>query len=142
MRLPWYSLLLCIVGILFWFTFYAGSQPMEKANSSPAKLASLKEMKSTFPLEMATQSSSGYRDSSFEYDISQERTDSTLSIKTNYPRSIQYTLSDLDGNIIKRNRFRHENILSLTNLGPGHYALYFFAGTQVVKADLISIEES
>lgn len=142
MRLPWYSLLLVIVGLVFWFTFYAGSQPIEEVNSSPVTLASLKEAKSSVPLEMTTPSSSGYRDTSFEYDISQVRTDSTLSIKTNYPRSMQYTLSNLDGQIIRRKRFRQEDILSLSNLRPGHYALYFFAGTQVVKAELVSIKQS
>ncbi len=140
MRLPWYSLLLIGLGFLFWFTFYAGSRPIVEAR--PVKLARIDEMETTFPLKMSAESSGGYQDMSFEYDISHQRTDSTLSIKTNYPRSIQYTLSDLDGKIIKRKRFRQKDILSLNNLGPGHYALYFFAGTQVVKAELVSIEES
>lgn len=142
MRLSWYSFLIIGLGILFRFTFYADSQTVDEVNPGTVQLASIDEARSTYPLDLAPQSSSGYRDTSFEYDISQERSDSTLSIKTNYPRSMQYTLSNLDGKIIKRKRFRQEDILSLGNLGPGHYALYFFAGTQVVKAELVSIEES
>ena len=96
--------------------------------------------KSDFQLHVNPHLRGGYRDGSFEFDIVHEQNDSLILVETSYPRYVQYTLSNIDGSIIRRRRFKGSDTLNLTGIDTGHYALYFFVGSHVVQADLISID--
>ena len=83
--------------------------------------------------------SRGFMDEDFDYSILIEAGgNNMLNIQTDANRPLQYTLSDLDGRIRQKHRFSNEHMLDITDLPNGHYALYFFQGTDVVRAVLLN----
>ena len=83
--------------------------------------------------------SNGFTDASFPYEItvSAGLTPDELVISSDAERSIQYTMSNVDGKILVKRFFRQEQNLPISELAPGQYALYFFAGKKVVRAVLV-----
>jgi hypothetical protein len=57
-----------------------------------------------------------------------------IDLRTDYPRALQYTVSDMDGIIYNQGRFVGQKSIDFTRRDNGGYAVYLFAGTTVVKA--------
>lgn len=83
--------------------------------------------------------SNGFADASFPnaIKVAAGLTSADLVISSDAERSIQYTMSDVDGKILLKRFFRKEQKLPIGQLAPGQYALYFFAGEKVVRAVLV-----
>jgi hypothetical protein len=65
------------------------------------------------------------------------QSDQMLHITTEYTPWLQYTLSNVDGRILKNAFFKEHEELTIEYLPEGNYALYFFAGKKVVRAVMI-----
>ncbi len=83
--------------------------------------------------------STGFTDPTFDYDIHlyPNPVQYELSIDTEFDRTLQYTLSNMEGRIMARRKFVGEDKLDLSRMSPGTYAVYFFRGHKIVKALLI-----
>ena len=57
-----------------------------------------------------------------------------IDIKTEYPKALQYTVSNMEGIIFNQGRFVGRKSLDFAQRQVGRYAVYLFAGTTVVKA--------
>ncbi len=83
--------------------------------------------------------SDGFTDFDFEGSVSMAVADEdqVLTINTDYPGLLQYTVSNLEGIILRKRKFAREDWLDLQRLAPGSYAIYFFAGHRIVKALIV-----
>ncbi len=82
--------------------------------------------------------SEGYTDSSFHFQLGIEvSNDLALLVNTDYPRSLQYSLSSVEGIILRKGRIFRSMTLDLSSLRPGSYALYIFSGQKIVRALMV-----
>lgn len=81
----------------------------------------------------------GYANESFEYsiDVLPGAKNRSLAIQTSFDRTLQYTLSTLEGRILTKGKVIREAELNVSNLHRGSYVMYFFRGHRVVKAVLL-----
>ncbi len=82
--------------------------------------------------------SSGFTNEDFEHFVLIQASGSEeLLIKTDAEKTLQYTLSDVDGIIFRKGQFRKEQLVKLESMSAGTYALYIFRGHRVVRAVLV-----
>lgn len=81
----------------------------------------------------------GYINTNFNFDI-EVRPDldkSAIAIQTSFNRTLQYTLSTVEGRILSKGKVIREAELNVSRLAEGSYVMYFFRGHRVVKAILL-----
>jgi hypothetical protein len=83
--------------------------------------------------------SEGFTDPDFGFDIriKAEDPDGLIRIESDFDRSLQYTVSNIEGRIRIKRVFVREDVLDTNKIEPGSYALYFFRGKKIVKALLL-----
>ena len=82
--------------------------------------------------------SEGFTDSSFHHQMALNVTeDHRLSIETDFPRTLQYSISNVEGIIFRKGKFYGSGMVNLSSLKNGSYAVYFFAGKKIVRALMI-----
>lgn len=88
--------------------------------------------------------STGFLDSQFEdsVEIHPGESPADLVLTTSYLKPLQYTVSNVEGIILKRGRFIGEENLDFSRRSEGDYAVYIFAANRVVRAFMVSREES
>jgi hypothetical protein len=80
--------------------------------------------------------STGFVNSEFEdvIDVVMGSDFYEIELKTEYPRALQFTVSDMEGIIFNQGRFVGQKSIDFERRLTGRYAIYLFAGTTVVKA--------
>ncbi|MDH3243240.1 MAG: T9SS type A sorting domain-containing protein [Saprospiraceae bacterium] len=83
--------------------------------------------------------STGYEDPAFDYDLSvfPNPVASELVIETNYHQSISYRLVDTWGKKLKEGQMESRELIDLTLLSSGVYALYFQAEGRMIRSELV-----
>lgn len=81
----------------------------------------------------------GYENDTFDFEIevTPDVEKSGISISTSFDRTLQYTLSSVEGRILGKGRLVKEGWMNVSRLQEGSYVMYFFRGHRVVKAVLI-----
>lgn len=83
--------------------------------------------------------STGYEDPAFDYDLSvfPNPVASELVIETNYHQSISYRLVDTWGKKLKEGQMESRELIDLTPLSSGVYALYFQVEGRMIRSELV-----
>lgn len=83
--------------------------------------------------------SQGFTDPDFGFEIlfNPNEKNGTIQIQSLFDRTLQYTLSNMEGKILVKRIFVKEDILDTNKLEPGLYPMYFFRGKRIVKALLL-----
>ena len=97
----------------------------------------------TLSLERLISFSEGFTDSSFHHHLALNVTeDHRLSMETDFPRTLQYSISNVEGIIFRKGKFYGSGLVNLSSLRDGSYAVYFFAGNKIVRALMIEHRRS
>lgn len=105
----------------------------------PITTKSIKKVTTGKTLPVLKLVAGGYDDQRFEHTITitPHQSAAVLNVASDFQRSLQYTLSTLEGRIVSKGRIFREAELNLSRLREGQYVMYFFRGRKVVKAVLV-----
>ena len=82
--------------------------------------------------------SEGFTDSSFTHQLLMTlNAEQLLEFETDCPRTLQYSISNVEGIILRKGKFYQQGMVNIGSLRPGSYAVYFFAGKRIVRAFMI-----
>ncbi|MDH3649063.1 MAG: T9SS type A sorting domain-containing protein [Saprospiraceae bacterium] len=83
--------------------------------------------------------STGFTDPEFGFDIDLYPNPARyeLTIESDFDKTLQYTMSNLEGRILAKRKFVGKDQLDMSHMIPGVYAIYFFRGHKIVKALLV-----
>ncbi len=80
--------------------------------------------------------SEGFTDSTFHHHqlLMSVSSEQYLSMETDFPKTLQYSVSNVEGIILRKGKFYQQGMVNIANLKQGSYAIYFFAGKRIVRA--------
>ncbi len=85
------------------------------------------------------QVTTGFIDQTFAYELKTfpNPTSHELVLETDYEKPLQYQLVDLTGKVLRQGILNRREVLQVTPLPSGVYAMNFTADDRLVKSDLI-----
>ena len=86
--------------------------------------------------------SEGFVHADFDYTVDIDILDGNqLSIETDFPKTLQYSISNLEGIILRKGKIYGSAAVDLARLRPRSYAVYVFQGKKIVRALMIDMRQ-
>ena len=84
--------------------------------------------------------STGFEDPTFGYELASfpNPASNELIMQTNFQQPIHFRMVDISGKLIREGQWSEKNVVEVSALSQGVYAIYFMVDGKVVRSELIS----